>query len=235
MPRVYGVAGFSGSGKTTLVATLLREFATRGLAVATIKHAEKFDGEPAGKDGAVHRAAGAAGTLVVAPDGMRLSLPPAAHATPAALARRFFPDADLVLLEGFKAAAHPKLFLLRPGEARPPEAARAVAAVILRSGEPHPAQAAPLPHFPADRIAAIADFILDAPLELPAAGVAVRVDGRPLPMKGFVRDMVGNVCRGLVAALKLPGGAASFRDLEIAVRAADGDAAPPSAPDETSL
>jgi len=220
MPKVIGIAGFSGSGKTTLVEALAREFAGRGLAVATMKHAPQV-GEPDGKDTARHRAAGAFGTLAVSDDGLRLSLPPGRHpAAPAALARRFFPDADVVLVEGFKREAHPKLWVLSAGESRPPGNVPHVAALVApHTGPAETPTGRPL--FLPSETARLADFLL-GPLfpDLPPPEAECLVDGAPLPMKGFVREMMANVCRGLVAALKLPGGAVEFSRLDIVVRGA---------------
>ena len=57
-PPVFTVVGHSGSGKTTLVEKLLRELSSRGLRVATIKHAHhNFDVDKPGKDSYRHRKA----------------------------------------------------------------------------------------------------------------------------------------------------------------------------------
>jgi hypothetical protein len=45
--------------------------------------------------------------------------------------------------------------------------------------------------------------------------VEVYVDGRPLPLKAFVHDMIGGAATGLVAGLK---GAGEPRELRIEVR-----------------
>lgn len=225
MPKVLGIAGFSDTGKTTLIEALIRDFRARGLSVATIKHAHHPVAEPCGKDTARHRAAGAFGSLAVTQGRMQLSLDAEEPGSPAALARRFFPEADLVLVEGFKTGAHPKAYLLRDGEDAPPDGVRNVVALVHAAAPPRAGMSEAPRRFSRDDPAGLSEFLLARALDLPAPGAAVFVDGAPLPMKGFVREMVGNVCRGLVAALKLPRGETSFRRLEIVVDRAN----PPTA------
>jgi molybdopterin-guanine dinucleotide biosynthesis adapter protein len=63
--KVVGIVGWKNSGKTTLVEKLVRELASRGLQVSTVKHAHHdFDLDHPGKDSYRHRAAGAREVLV---------------------------------------------------------------------------------------------------------------------------------------------------------------------------
>ena len=62
---VIGLAGWSGAGKTTLLSRLIPLLVTRGVKVATIKHAHHaFDVDHPGKDSYVHREAGASEVIV---------------------------------------------------------------------------------------------------------------------------------------------------------------------------
>ncbi len=45
--------------------------------------------------------------------------------------------------------------------------------------------------------------------------VRLRVDGRPIPMKGFVQDMIGFTVAGLVANLK---GVSDPKEIELVIR-----------------
>lgn len=113
--KILGVAGWSGSGKTTLILELIAAFARRGLVVSTMKRAHHdFDIDSPGKDSYRHRHAGAS-EVIVASDRrwaliheLRDAEPPTfealiAHLTPV----------DLLIVEGFKHHAHPKLEVFR--------------------------------------------------------------------------------------------------------------------------
>ena len=63
--RVLGLVGWSGAGKTTLLTKLIPLFLSRGLRVATLKHAHHaFDVDQPGKDSYEHRKAGAGEVIV---------------------------------------------------------------------------------------------------------------------------------------------------------------------------
>ena len=65
---VIGLAAFSGSGKTTLAEKLIAGLVSRGMDVATVKHAHHaFDADTPGKDSYRHRAAGARQVAVSSP------------------------------------------------------------------------------------------------------------------------------------------------------------------------
>ncbi|RUP07680.1 MAG: molybdopterin-guanine dinucleotide biosynthesis protein B [Hyphomicrobium sp.] len=112
---LFGVAGWSNSGKTTLIEKLTRHFAGEGLRVATIKHTHhKFDIDMPGSDTARHRAAGAAETAIVS--GSRVAvieeIETAGEPALESVASRLNPS-DIILVEGYKAAAIPKIEVRR--------------------------------------------------------------------------------------------------------------------------
>ena len=119
--RVFGIAGWSGSGKTTLLVALLPILRAQGVSVSTVKHThDGFDMDRPGKDSFRHRDAGAREVLVVSAARWALlheltdGEPPLAE-----LISRLAP-VDLVLVEGFKAHAFPKLEVHRPALGKPP-------------------------------------------------------------------------------------------------------------------
>ncbi len=118
---IMGLAGWSGSGKTTLLRELIPALVARGLRVSTVKHAHHgFDVDQPGKDSWVHRQAGATEVLVAS--GRRWALlhelrDAAEPALPVLLAR--LAPADLVLVEGFKRDAHPKIEIYRACVGKP--------------------------------------------------------------------------------------------------------------------
>jgi molybdopterin-guanine dinucleotide biosynthesis protein B len=109
--RIIGLAGWSGSGKTTLLAKAIPRIVARGLTVSTLKHAHHdFDVDQPGKDSHTHRMAGA--TEVLVGSDQRWALVHELRGEPepqlGVLLRKLSP-VDLVLIEGYKAASHPKL------------------------------------------------------------------------------------------------------------------------------
>ena len=158
--KVFGFAGWSGSGKTTLVEKLIPEFTGRGLRVSVIKHAHHgFDLDKPGKDSWRHREAGAMQVLMLSNDRWVLMHELRGAPEPTLDEQlRLLEPCDLVLIEGYKAAAVPKIEIHRPAHGKPPlwpENPHVVA--VATNGEID----CPLPRLPLDEPAVVADFILD--------------------------------------------------------------------------
>ncbi|MFY0308917.1 molybdopterin-guanine dinucleotide biosynthesis protein B [Leisingera sp. D0M16] len=156
--KIYGVTGWKNNGKTGLMERLVAEFCARGLTVSTLKHAHhSTDVDQPGTDSYRHRAAGASEVVLASPNRVAImqELRGAGEPSFTELLSRLRP-VDLVLVEGFKREAHPKIEAYRTAAGQPliaPENAtiRAVASDV------------PLhldrPVFDLDDTAAIADFI----------------------------------------------------------------------------
>jgi molybdopterin-guanine dinucleotide biosynthesis protein B len=113
--KIFGFAGYSGSGKTTLIERLIPLFTARGLRVSLIKHAHHtFDVDQPGKDSYRHRHAGCTEVLVTSSRRWALmhELRGAAEPGLAEQIARLSP-CDLLLVEGFKREAIPKLEVYR--------------------------------------------------------------------------------------------------------------------------
>ncbi len=155
---VFGVTGWKNAGKTTLVEQLVAEFVRRGWRISTIKHAHHaVDIDRPGTDSWRHRAAGASEVALVGGQRwaiMREQAEPGLAPTLAEVLPRLAP-ADLVLIEGFKGDAHPKIEV-RADHTRPMDV---VAHNIVAIAADQPPSVGGLPWFARDDIAAIADFI----------------------------------------------------------------------------
>lgn len=161
---VIGFVAPSGSGKTTLLCRVLPLLAARGLRIGYLKHAHHgFDLDRPGKDSYALRAAGARATLLASSERWALQVENLAGGTDPDLGeslRRLPPgELDLVLAEGFKYAAYPKIEVYRAALGGPPLYPRdcdiiAVATDAPRLPGDHP------PRLPLDAPAAVADFIL---------------------------------------------------------------------------
>jgi molybdopterin-guanine dinucleotide biosynthesis protein B len=158
--RIIGLAGWSGSGKTTLIKKLIPRLIARGIAVSTLKHAHHgFDLDQPGKDSFFHRTAGA--TEVIISSAKRWAILHELREQPewdlAALVGKMSP-VDLVLVEGFKRDAFPKLEIHRIANGKPlihPEDPHIVA-VASDSALPQ----AKVPVIDLNDIEAIADLLL---------------------------------------------------------------------------
>ena len=116
--RVAAVSGVKNSGKTTVLEKLVAELTRRGLRVAVVKHdGHGFDPERPGTDSFRLLAAGAAGTAVF--DGEKFQAVKYAAVTERELIA-LFPEADLILLEGFKDSVWPKVEVVRAGNSQSP-------------------------------------------------------------------------------------------------------------------
>ena len=127
--RIIGLAGWSGSGKTTLITKLIPCLLARGLRVSTLKHAHHgFDLDTPGKDSFMHRVAGA--TEVIISSARRWAILHELRGEeewdlPALVGK--MSDVDLVLVEGFKRDAFPKLEIHRAANGKP----------LLHPDDPH--------------------------------------------------------------------------------------------------
>lgn len=152
--RVFGITGWKNAGKTTLVERLVAEFVRRGWRVSTIKHAHHdVDVDQPGRDSYRHRSAGASEVAVVG--GLRYAIMREQAEAPLAEVLARLAPADLVLIEGYKREAHPKIEV-RAGEA--PSLAAEDPNVVAIASDERPSETH-LPWFRRDDIAGIADFI----------------------------------------------------------------------------
>ena len=167
--KVYGVIGWKNAGKTGLMERLVAGFSARGFSVSTVKHVHHdVDLDQPGKDSFRHRQAGAREVVLASRHRFALM---AEHrgAEPelTAILARLAP-VDLVLVEGYKRDAHPKLEVFRAETGQPliqpgDPLVRAVASDVAGLGP------LPVPVLDLNDAAAIADFI-QAELGLYAPG-----------------------------------------------------------------
>lgn len=121
LPQLLGVVGWSGSGKTTLLEYLLGQLSAQGKTINVVKHSHHdIILEPAHKDSARLRKAGAAEVLLSSPYRFALvhELREVAEPTLSELLLRLAP-ADLTLVEGYKWEAIAKLEVHRPSIGKP--------------------------------------------------------------------------------------------------------------------
>lgn len=176
--RIIGLAGWSGSGKTTLITKLIPRLIARGVLVSTLKHAHHgFDLDQPGKDSFFHRTAGA--TEVIISSAKRWAILHELREEPEwnlrSLVAKMSP-VDLVLVEGFKRDAFPKLEIHRAANNKP----------LIHPEDPHivaiasdiALPQAKVPIIDLNDIETIADLLLARAVPVDATQSAVAARGR---------------------------------------------------------
>ncbi len=111
--QIIVICGTKNVGKTTLISSLIERMSGQGLKVAVIKHdAHDFDCDRPGTDSYVYTQAGAFGSAVFSDHRMFVQRVGTKERENELIT--FFPDADIILLEGFKSnSVYPKIEVIR--------------------------------------------------------------------------------------------------------------------------
>ena len=171
--KFIGFAGWSGSGKTTLIEQVVTRLERRGLVVSLIKHAHhEFEIDYPDKDSFRHRHAGCREVLVTSANRWALmhELGGDTELTLAEALSRLSP-CDVVLIEGFKHGAFPKIEVYRPAIDKPalyPHDPHVIAVASDARIDTH------LPRLDIDNPEAIAEFVVATlALAQPATGLSI--------------------------------------------------------------
>ncbi len=115
MAYLYAISGFKNSGKTTLITMLVKILSDKGYKVAVIKHdGHEFEGDVPGTDTHQHFMAGAYGTAIFSAG--KFLIHKKQHNITEQQLVKAFPEADIILLEGFKDSNYPKYWCNYPKE-----------------------------------------------------------------------------------------------------------------------
>ena len=209
MAAIVTFIGWHDSGKTTLATQVVSHLKAFGFKVAVIKSTNEtgiiFD--TPGTDTDKHRQAGADSILLVAPDQMVLQTKNS-DLSLTTLAHRYFPDVDIVIGEGFKGARRvSKIEVVRdPNQMLRNEVHGVIAvATDLDIADDYV--------FRLDQAKEIASFIRKRFLkdgEKPFDMVSLLVNGKKIPLKGFVQEALAGTVAGFVKSLKFSDDAAEI-------------------------
>jgi molybdopterin-guanine dinucleotide biosynthesis adapter protein len=172
--KVIGIAGYSGSGKTTLIEKLVPILVGEGLRVSLVKHAHhEFDVDHPGKDSWRHRQAGCTEVLVGSSKRWALMHELRSEPEPSLsdLLAHLSP-CDVVIVEGFKNAAIPKVEVHRRAADAPLLHVDDAHVIAIASDEPLEAR---VPRFDLDDVQGVARFIIGhLGLNRPRLGIVSR-------------------------------------------------------------
>ena len=158
--KVFGVVGWKNNGKTTLVERLISQLTSMGYKVSSVKHAHhNVDIDEPGRDSYRHRAAGAKQTLLATQHRWAL-MREHREQDPPNLEQLLplFEPCDIVIVEGYKGAAHPKLEIIRHLNKEGLLADQMPNIVALVTDQPH--LPSDLPQLDLNNIQQVTDFVL---------------------------------------------------------------------------
>jgi molybdopterin-guanine dinucleotide biosynthesis protein B len=202
MPAVLSIVGKSKAGKTTFLEKLIPEMRQRGYRVGTVKHdaQDHFEIDHKGKDTWRHREAGAQTVAIGSPSRFALTKMVKKELDLDTIVAGYFPDEDLVLTEGYKSGNKAKIEICRKALKSEPicsPAERLTAVVSDFSVE------LGVPCFDLEDVSGVADFIEERFLrKITRSKLVVRLNGKKLPMKSFVRDFVMGGILGMLSTLR---------------------------------
>jgi len=201
MIPVVAIVGKSGSGKTVLMEKLVAEFKSRGFKVAAIKHAHQMvDMDTTGKDTWRFSQAGSDATVVASPSRITIfkntSGEPGLEEALKVLGQGY----DIVLAEGFKSTKLPKIEVHKGKNAAPVFKETELCAIV--SDEKLKLK---IPRFARDDVEAIADFIEKDIVDKMPPDMEVTVNGKPIFLKPFVKDIIASSILAMLCTLKKVG------------------------------
>ncbi len=156
MRKAVSFVGPSGSGKTELVCRLSAWFQDRGLKVAVLKHTHKQSLGDEGKDTWRFRQAGVRLVALAAPGALQLTRVLPSEPQLAEILASLAPEADVILVEGYKRGPLPKVVLTGP--APEPENLDYPQTIALVSPGP---VAARVPVFRPEQAAELGEFLIN--------------------------------------------------------------------------
>ena len=201
MIPIVSFIGLHNSGKTTIAQKVVSILKQKGLRVAVIKstHHTSINFDSENSDTRAYNEANADTVTLMAPDQMvTISHPPEMKLSD--IVHRFFYDVDIVVGEGFKNERHiAKIEVTRKDNDFLKDQVNGVVAVVTDLS------LSDTTVFRPDQPNEIAEFIVQQYIEdsdQPETEAILFVNGKKVPMKGFVQDALAGTIYGFVKSLK---------------------------------
>ena len=212
MAPIVSIVGLSGVGKTTLLERLIPELKKRSYRVAIIKHdVHGFEIDKPGKDSWRFTQVGSDVMMISSPDKLAMIKKVDYDSTLPEMIRLVGDSADIILTEGFKQREAPKIEVHRKALGkeilcRPDEL------IALVTDEPLDL---PVWQCSPEEIVKLADLVEGTFLTNQKEEASLFVNGAPIPMAPFLRDLVTKTMIGMVSALK---GVGEIKSLELSLK-----------------
>lgn len=194
MPYVIGVSGYKNSGKTGLCADLARILTRDGLTVGYLKHTHESV-LLSGKNDTNTLTEVVTDTVLWGSDGFA-GFHPGENLDLDDILPSAFPGRDIVIVEGGKRLAMPKIWV---GDLKEESG---IQGVIARFDPPEAVEGMPC-FFPGDG-EKLAEFVKGLWRKAERGPVELYADNRNIPVKAFVGEFVAGGIRGMLSALKKP-------------------------------
>lgn len=213
MIPIISVVGKSDVGKTTFLEKLVRELKNQGYRVAVIKHdTHGFEIDHPGKDSWRMAQAGSDVVVISSADKMAMIKKTNQELSLDQLEAHFMGGVDIILTEGYKSADRPKIEISR-ADVSDELLCREQELLALVTDQRFDLD---VPHFALDDARGVVDFLIENVLERDKeTEVSLSVNGNPIGLKNFVRNVFANTILSLVASLR---GTENPRDVRITIR-----------------
>lgn len=219
MAPVISFVGKSGSGKTTLLEKVIAEMTRRGWRVGVIKHdAHGFEIDHEGKDSWRHKRAGAVTVALSSPEKFAVIKDVAPEWPPERIIALYLADVDIVIAEGFKRSAFPKIEVIRKANSTRPVCAKDKKLIAFASDFKVSER---FPVFGLEDHKAIAGFIEREIIKKHRApGISLVVDGEKIELKPFIENLIRDGVIGMIRSLK---GCSGAKEIELRIRQSGDD------------
>ena len=201
MIPIVSIVGKSDSGKTTLIEKIVPELVRRGYRILTVKHdLHGFEIDREGKDSWRHKQAGAQGVIISSPQKVALIRDVERDMSLEELRDAFGGDADLILSEGFKKDAQPKIEVFREEEHAELLCTPEDNLIGIASNRPFDIG---VPCLDIDDVKGIVDLIESKFLKgNRGEGISLKINGRRIPLSPFVEKFLIRTIKGMISSLK---------------------------------
>ena len=160
-PVVICIVSKKSSGKTTLIEKLIPELVASNYRVGTVKHdTHGFEIDHEGKDTWRHKQSGAKTVVISSPWKLSLIKDVDREVGLDDIVANYFADMDIVLTEGYKRAAKPKIEVFRSTAHRHPLHVKGGLGNLIAVMSDVPVDLG-VPNFDINDVAALADFIVE--------------------------------------------------------------------------
>lgn len=210
MPPVVCVVGRSHSGKTTLVERLVPELKSRGYRMATVKHAQEAEMDRPGTDSWRHIEAGSEAMVLTTNERLFMIKPVEGVPSLEEITRILGEDYDLILAEGFKGESAPKIEVQRNQTGPLLPDLKGLFAVVTDDAVDTKAR-----KFSWSDIKGLVDLIEEGFIAPNREHVSVYVNGQPIVLTSFPKEIMRNLMLAMASSLK---GAGAPKTIEFRLR-----------------